>query len=83
MPGAKLARGFVRKKTHEGRHHRFAGRFRHSPRDGVTAYFELSLEIGLSVSIPAVMRQHHRPVNASVEASGPHDFAVRLLAHSS
>ena len=29
------------------------------------------------------MRQHHRPVDASVEASRPHDFAVRLHAHSS
>jgi hypothetical protein len=43
----------------------------------LTVSFELSLAIGLFVTIPAVMRQHHRPVNASVEASGPHDFTVR------
>jgi hypothetical protein len=29
------------------------------------------------------MRQHHRPVDTSVEVSGRHDFAVRLSAHSS
>jgi hypothetical protein len=26
---------------------------------------------------PAVMRQHHRRVDISVEISGPHDFTVR------
>jgi hypothetical protein len=29
------------------------------------------------------MRLHHRPVDASVGASGPHDFAVRFKRHSS
>ena len=50
---------------------------RPSLRNGFTAYFVLSLVIGLSC--------HHRPqealasreLDASVEASGPHDFAVR------
>jgi hypothetical protein len=51
-------------------------------RDGVTAYFALSLVTGLSC--------HHRPqetckklasreLDASVGASGPHDFAVRKI----
>jgi hypothetical protein len=44
----------------------------------LTASFMLSLVIGFLATIPAVMRQHHRPVDASVEASRPHDFAVRL-----
>ena len=26
------------------------------------------------------MRRHHRELNASIGASGPHDFAVRLRA---
>jgi hypothetical protein len=26
------------------------------------------------------MRQHRHPVDASVEASGPHDFTVRIRA---
>jgi hypothetical protein len=30
-----------------------------------------------------VKRELHRQVDASVEASRPHDFAVRLLVHSS
>ena len=34
-------------------------------------------ESGFLATVPAVMRQHHRPVDASVEASGPHAFAVR------
>jgi hypothetical protein len=29
------------------------------------------------------MRQHHRPVDASIGASGPHDFAVRFKRPSS
>jgi hypothetical protein len=37
----------------------------------------------LFVTIPGVKRKLHRPVDASVEASRPHDFAVRLSVHSS
>jgi hypothetical protein len=50
MPGANAPA--VRVKENTRRHHRFAGRFRHSLRDGVTAYFELSLVIGLSCHHP-------------------------------
>src|ERR1700743_361617 len=53
---------------------------RPSLRNGFTAYFVLSLVTGLSC--------HHRPrealaaheLDASVGASGPHDFAVRISA---
>src|SRR5271168_1801235 len=48
----------------------------------LTASFALSLVIGLFVTIPAQCEALSR-VHASVEASRPHDFAVRLLAHSS
>jgi hypothetical protein len=41
----------------------------------LTVYFALSLVIGLFVTI---IGKKIRQFNASVEASGPHDFAVRL-----
>jgi hypothetical protein len=43
----------------------------------LTVSFVLAPETGFVVSVPAVMRQHHRPVDISVGISGPHDFAVR------
>src|SRR6201999_1172280 len=65
----------IKENAHE--HTGSAEAFRPSLRNGFTAYFVLSLVIGLSC--------HHRPrealasrkLDASVEASGPHDFAVR------
>jgi hypothetical protein len=64
------------KSAHE--HTGSAEAVRLSLRDGVTAYFALSLVTGLFC--------HHRPqetsasreLDASVGASGPHDFAVHL-----
>jgi hypothetical protein len=55
-------------------HHRFAETFRHSLHDGVTAYFALSLVIGLVVTIASGSGYR---LDISVEISGPHDFAVR------
>ena len=80
MPGARRTRSLVceNKKAYERSHHRFAEALRHSLHDGVTAYFVLSLVTGLFC--------HHRladtsaKLDASVGASGPHDFAVRELA---
>ena len=43
-------------------------------RDGFTAYFVISPVIGLSCH----RRLRCRKLDASVEASGPHDFAVRI-----
>jgi hypothetical protein len=43
----------------------------------LTASFGLSPVIGLFVTVACVMK---RKLDASVEASGPHDFAVRLSA---
>jgi hypothetical protein len=43
----------------------------------LTACFVLSPAIGLFVTVTGAMRKHCRPLDASVEASGPHDFAVR------
>jgi hypothetical protein len=44
----------------------------------LTAYSALSPAIGLVVAVPDVTHKRHRQVDASVEASGPHGFAVRL-----
>jgi hypothetical protein len=61
-----------------GSHHRFTGFTRHSPRNGVTAYSALSPVIGLVVTVASGILP--ADLNASVEASGPHDFAVRIRA---
>jgi hypothetical protein len=59
----------------------FTGTFRPSLRNGFTAYFVLSPVIGL------FCHRHRRSclhqLDAGVEASGPHDFAVRNMALSS
>jgi hypothetical protein len=47
-------------------------------RNGFTAYFALSPAIGLSCH--RRLRGLLRKLDASVEASGPHDFAVRVGA---
>ena len=51
---------------------------RHSPRNGFTAYFALSRVTGLSCHPRP--RNYFRRLDASVGASGPHDFTVRLSA---
>src|SRR6202012_1197972 len=51
---------------------------RPSLRNGFTAYFVLSPAIGLSCHRHQRDAKHHRRLDASVEASGPHDFAVRI-----
>jgi hypothetical protein len=45
----------------------------------LTVYFALSLVIGLSCHHHRRDAKHHRQFDASVEASGPHDFAVREI----
>ena len=78
MPGARCTRGLVCKMCKESAHEHTgsAEAIRHSLRDGFTAYFALSLVTGLFC-------HHHladtsAKLDASVGASGPHDFAVRL-----
>jgi hypothetical protein len=66
------------KKPHECRHHRFAGNAQLSPRNGFTAYFVLSPVTGLFCH--RRLRKCFRKLDASVGASGPHDFAVRFSA---
>ncbi len=64
-------------------HHGHTGNTRHSPRNGFTAYFALSPVTGLSCHCRRRDAKHHRQLDASVGASGPHDFAVRRITRSS
>ncbi len=50
---------------------------RHPLRGGFTAYFVLSPGTGLSCPRHLRDAKHHRKLDASVGAPGPHDFAVR------
>jgi hypothetical protein len=77
-PGARCTRGLACKWKQENAHEHTgsAEAIRPSLRNGFTAYNALSLVTGLSC-------HHHRrdtsrQLDASVGASGPHDFAVRL-----
>ena len=92
MPGVQRARSLAcrNKKAHERSHHGHTGITRHSPRKGFTAYSALSPVIGLvchrrlrGVSRPLGLTSPFRKLDAGVEASGPHDFAVRRHAPSS
>jgi hypothetical protein len=78
-PGVRCTRGRACSGSKHARcHHEFTGNIRLSPRNGFTTYFVLSPVTGLFC--------HRRLVNtftkldASVEVSGPHDFAVRVSA---
>ena len=85
MPGARCTRSLAWDKSepHERSHHGRAGFTRHSrTRMVLTVSFALSLVTGLFCHHPRVMRSISR-VDASVGASGPHDFAVHLARHSS
>jgi hypothetical protein len=69
------------KKAHKHSHHGHTGITRHSPRNGFTAYTALSPVTGLSCH--RRLRSCPHRLDASVGASGPHDFAVRKIAPSS
>src|SRR5260370_23558431 len=77
-PGARCTRGLVCKHAQKNAHEHTgsAEAARHSLRNGFTAYIALSPVNGLSCH-----RRHadrSTQLDASVRASGPHDFAVRL-----
>jgi hypothetical protein len=44
----------------------------------LTVSFVLSPVTGFVVTVPGVKRELHRQLDASIGASGPHDFAVRF-----
>src|SRR5512136_1892226 len=78
MPGARCTRSLVCSVlvAHECRHHGRTGITRHSrTRMVLTAYFVISPAIGLSCH--RHLADTSAKLDAGVEASGPHDFAVR------
>jgi hypothetical protein len=79
MPGARRARSRVRKvESTRVSHHGHAGNTRHSPRNGFNGCFALSPVTGLSCHRRQWSYLHQ--LDASVGASGPHDFAVRKIS---
>ncbi len=83
MPGARCTRSLVckgRKHTRwSPRSHRDRPAFPHAM--VLTAYFALSQVTGLSCHLR--LADTSARLDASVGASGPHDFAVRVQRHSS
>jgi hypothetical protein len=77
-PGARCTRGLVCQtgKQKRTRAYRFSGDIRPSLRNGFTAYTALSPVTGLSCH--RHRRDTSRQLDASVGASGPHGFAVRV-----
>jgi len=77
MPGARCTRGLVCqvRRKRRTRAYRFSGNTPASPRNGFTAY------IVLSPVERACCHRHRRDtarrLDASIAASGPHDFTVR------
>jgi hypothetical protein len=80
-PGARCTRGLACKWTTKDAHEHTgsAEAFRPSLRNGFTAYFALSPVIGFLATV-APEKLASQELDASVEASGPHDFAVRISA---
>src|SRR5256885_4319364 len=78
MPGARCTRGLVCRNCAFGRTraYRAAETLRHPLRNGFTAYFALSPVSGLVVTVTPE-KLASQELDASVAASGPHDFAVR------
>ena len=83
MPGACRTHSLAceSKKARRVSHHRYNAINRHSLRDGFNGYFALSPVTGLFCH--RRLRNSFRKLDASVGASGPHDFAVRDLPRSS
>ncbi len=79
MPGARCTRGRAcRVESTRVSHHEYTGITRHSrTRMVLTVSFALSLVTGLVCHHRRRDAKHHRQLDASVGASGPHDFAVR------
>ena len=83
-PGARCTRDLVRKDSEKSAHEHTgsAEAVRPSLRNGFTAYFVLSLATGFFVTI-IPKKLASQELDASIGASGPHDFAVRLTRCSS
>ena len=84
MPGAGRARSLVckSKKAHKHSHHGHTGIARHSPRNGFNGFLR-ALPGDRACLPPSPAKVTFRELDASVGASGPHDFAVRDEQRSS
>lgn len=85
MPDARRTRSLVRKlKSTRVSHHRHAETFRHSLHDGFNGFLRTLLgDRALLPPSPVQCGTHYHELDASVGASGPHDFAVRGQHRSS
>src|SRR4051812_7656356 len=81
-PGARCTRGLActMHKANAHEHTGSAETLRPSPRNGFTAYSALSSVTGLSCHRRSQEALASQKLDASVGASGPHDFAVRIGA---
>jgi hypothetical protein len=70
------------KKAHKHSHHGHTGNTRHSPRNGFNGFLRALLGDRACLP-PSSAKVASRQLDASVGASGPHDFAVRKSAPSS
>jgi hypothetical protein len=88
MPGARCTRSLAckNKKSTRGRHHRFTGATRHSPRNGFNGLLRdlpgdrLDCHrrlADMALSAPGRADLASAKLDAGIEASGPHDFTVR------
>ena len=77
MPGARCARSRVCSvESTRVSHHGHTGITRHSPRNGFNGF--LRALPGDRALLPPSSAVSFRELDASVGASGPHDFAVRV-----
>ena len=83
MPGAQCTRSLVCEMVVQNAHEYSQRSHRKSPgipaRNGFTAYFVLSPAIGFLATV-APKKLASQELDASFEASGPHDFSVRELS---
>jgi len=81
MPGAWRTRSPLCNKKHRGRSHRYTGTPGIPARNGFNGFLrDLPGDRALFVTVAC---ENFRKLDASVEASGPHDFAVRVTRRSS
>ena len=85
MPGARCARSRACSVVNTRvSHHGHTGNTRHSPRNGFNGFLRaLPGDRAFLPPSQVTMRKHRHQVDASVEASGSHDFAVRQRHRSS
>ena len=80
MPGAQCARSRACSVVNTRvSHHGHTGNTRHSPRNGFNGFLR-ALPGDRALLPPSPAKVVFRKLDASVGASGPHDFAVRVRA---